>query len=116
MILMQTAHLHATDALSRLPGPNGERFVPLFRHGTLIVEIYAPRGHDPQTPHAQDELYVVAAGSGTFFDGTTRRDFGPGDLIFVAAGVPHRFENFTDDLAVWVMFYGPKGGEPDAPV
>jgi hypothetical protein len=32
--------------------------------------------------------------------------------MFVAAGVEHRFEDFTDDLAVWVMFYGPEGGEP----
>jgi hypothetical protein len=23
----------------------------------------------------------------------------------------HRFENFTDDFSVWVMFYGPEGGE-----
>ena len=26
-------------------------------------------------------------------------------------GVVHRFEKFTDDLAMWVMFYGPEGGE-----
>lgn len=107
----RTAHLDAASALARLPGPAGERFVPLFKHGTLIVELYAPRGNDPQTPHTRDELYVVASGTGTFFDGTTRRAFAPGDLIFVAAGIPHRFEDFTDDLAVWVMFYGPEGGE-----
>ena len=35
----------------------------------------------------------------------------PGDLLFVPAGVVHRFEEFTDDLAVWVIFYGPEGGE-----
>jgi hypothetical protein len=23
----------------------------------------------------------------------------------------HRFEDFTDDLAVWVVFFGPLGGE-----
>lgn len=108
----ETAHLRVDDGLPRLPGPNGERFVALFQHGTLVVELYAPRGHDPQTPHARDEVYVVASGRGTFFDGSTRRPFGPGDFLFVAAGVPHRFEEFTDDLAVWVMFYGPEGGEP----
>jgi mannose-6-phosphate isomerase-like protein (cupin superfamily) len=106
----ETAHLHVGDGLLHLPGPNGERFVALFQHGTLVVELYAPRGHDPQTPHTRDEVYVVASGRGTFFDGSTRRPFGPGDLLFVAAGVPHRFEDFTDDLAVWVMFYGPAGG------
>jgi hypothetical protein len=27
----------------------------------------------------------------------------------------HRFENFSDDLAVWVFFYGPEGGEAVVP-
>jgi mannose-6-phosphate isomerase-like protein (cupin superfamily) len=109
----RTAQLRASDALARLPGPDGERSVALFRHGTLTVKLYAPRGHDAQTPHTLDEVYVVERGAGTFFDGTTRRAFAAGDLIFVAAGIPHRFEDFTDDLSVWVMFYGPDGGERD---
>jgi mannose-6-phosphate isomerase-like protein (cupin superfamily) len=46
-----------------------------------------------------------------FLNGNTRHAFGPGDLLFVPAGVVHRFEDFTDDLAVWVIFYGPEGGE-----
>jgi len=25
----------------------------------------------------------------------------------------HIFEDFTDDFAVWVMFYGPEGGETE---
>jgi quercetin dioxygenase-like cupin family protein len=33
----------------------------------------------------------------------------PGDFLFVAAGVEHRFEGFTDDFTVWVLFYGPEG-------
>ena len=40
-----------------------------------------------------------------------RARFAPGDVLFVPAGVPHRFEDFSDDLVVWVMFYGPEGGE-----
>lgn len=36
--------------------------------------------------------------------------FRPGDFLFVPAGMSHRFEDFGDDMAVWVMFYGPKGG------
>ena len=111
----RTAHLRVEEGLAHLPGPQGERFATLFAHGSLEVELYAPRGHDPQSPHTRDELYVVAAGSGTFFNGTDRRPFGPGDLLFVPAGVEHRFENFSEDLAVWVMFYGPEGGEEPVP-
>jgi mannose-6-phosphate isomerase-like protein (cupin superfamily) len=98
-------------ALARLPGPTGERYVELFQHGTLSIELYAPRGHDPQSPHTKDEVYVVIQGSGQFRNGDTRHRFGPGDVLFVPAGVTHRFEEFTDDLAVWVIFYGPEGGE-----
>lgn len=97
--------------MARLPGPNGERFVPVLEHGSLLVEIFAPRGHDPQTPHTRDEVYVVIEGEGVFVNGPTRVRFAPGDVLFVPAGVVHRFEDFTDDLMVWVFFYGPEGGE-----
>jgi mannose-6-phosphate isomerase-like protein (cupin superfamily) len=108
---MPEHRLTVTQALSKLPGPRGERFVELFKHGTLSVELYAPRGKDAQTPHTRDEVYVVIHGSGQFRNGETRHSFGPGDLLFVPAGVVHRFEDFTDDLAIWVIFYGPEGGE-----
>ena len=94
-----------------LPGPNGERFARVLAPGTMEVEIYAPRGHDPQEPHARDELYFVVRGTGEFVNGPDRHPFGPGDALFVPAGVEHRFEDFTDDLTVWVVFYGPEGGE-----
>lgn len=104
-------NLTVEDGMSRLPGPNGERSILLFKHGSLDVKIYAPRGHDPQQPHTRDKIYVVAQGTGDFVSGETRVSFKPGDFLFAAAGAPHRFENFTDDFAVWVMFYGPEGGE-----
>lgn len=99
------------DAMARLPGPNGARFTPVFAHGSLLVEIYAPRGHDPQTPHSRDEIYLVVQGEGAFVNGSRRVRFGPGDVLFVPAGTIHRFEDFSDDLVVWVLFYGPEGGE-----
>jgi mannose-6-phosphate isomerase-like protein (cupin superfamily) len=104
-------HLTLSQGLARLPGSAGERFVELFQHGTLAVELYAPRGDDPQTPHTRDEVYVVAQGSGYFRNGGERQRFDMGDVLFVPAGVRHRFEEFSDDLAVWVFFYGPEGGE-----
>lgn len=102
------------EALAQLPGPEGKRFAPVFEHGSLQVEIYAPRGHDSQTPHTRDEVYIVMQGSGEFVNGEQRHSFAAGDFLFVPAGIPHRFENFTGDLAVWVFFYGPEGGETQA--
>jgi mannose-6-phosphate isomerase-like protein (cupin superfamily) len=99
------------EALARLPGPQGERFVTVFEHGSLLAEVYAPRGSDPQKPHTRDELYIVVEGGGDFMTAKGRQTFGPGDLLFAPAGEEHRFENFSDDLTVWVIFYGPEGGE-----
>ena len=110
----------AAELLKKLPGPpslkwpEGERFVEAFTHGSLIVEMYAPRGRDPQTPHACDEVYFVISGSGDFVAPGEHSRFAAGDALFVAAGAEHRFENFTPDFATWVVFYGPPGGEsPD---
>jgi mannose-6-phosphate isomerase-like protein (cupin superfamily) len=101
------------EALDRLPGPLGEDSVGVFEHGSLVVKLYTPRGSDTQTPHSRDEVYVVARGAGEFLSGGTRQPFGPLDVLFVPAGVEHRFENFSDDFAVWVFFYGAEGGEID---
>jgi mannose-6-phosphate isomerase-like protein (cupin superfamily) len=88
-----------------------QEFVQLFRHGTLEIEWYEPRGVDKQKPHSRDEIYVVVRGSGWFVCGSERRPFEPGEVLFAPAGVAHRFEEFGDDFATWVFFYGPEGGE-----
>ena len=109
--------LHPEDWLARLPGPphalwpDGARAVLALQHGSMALELYAPRGHDPQQPHTRDELYVVIAGHGFFDNGGDVRACRSGDAIFVPAGRPHRFLDFSDDFATWVVFYGPEGGE-----
>jgi mannose-6-phosphate isomerase-like protein (cupin superfamily) len=95
------------DGVETTPG----RYHIGLSHGTMRTLLYAPRGSDPQTPHAQDEIYIVHAGSGRFRKGDAVRAFGPGDVIFVEAGAVHRFEDFTDDFAAWAVFWGPEGGE-----
>lgn len=101
------------EAAAALPDQSAGRlrYATLFQRGSLSVELYAPQGEDLQTPHAQDELYVVLSGSGEFLNGDERHPFRPGDVLFVPAGVEHRFLNFTDDFQTWVIFYGPEGGE-----
>ena len=112
--MSRTAHVDLAEALSKGPPPSGNLAVPIFGHGSLAVEMYAPRGTDPQMPHDRDEVYVVARGAGVFFDGVARHEVRPGSFLFVAAGQLHRFENFSPDFAVWVFFYGPVGGESAA--
>ncbi len=103
----------AVGALAAIP-TGGKPFAQLVTRGTLRVGLYAPRGKDPQKPHDQDEVYVVMSGEGMFRNGSRTHPFQPGDVLFVPAGVPHLFESFSDDLYVWVIFYGPEGGEDPA--
>jgi mannose-6-phosphate isomerase-like protein (cupin superfamily) len=99
------------NALNQLAANPDTLFAKMMEHGSMSVEIYRPAGTDKQTPHTQDELYVIISGNGDFYNNGDRSPFRPGDILFVAAGHEHRFENFTDDFATWVIFYGPAGGE-----
>jgi mannose-6-phosphate isomerase-like protein (cupin superfamily) len=96
------------EAAERL-GVEPEPFITLFKRGDFSVELYGPRGTDKQEPHDQDEAYIVASGTGVFRRGDERVPFQPGDFLFAAAGVPHRFQEFSDDFQTWVIFFGPKG-------
>jgi mannose-6-phosphate isomerase-like protein (cupin superfamily) len=90
-----------------------ERYSEMLTRGSASAGIYAPHETDDQEPHDQDEFYVVLNGSGFFTVEGEREPFGPGDLVFVPAGVDHRFEDFTPDFAVWAIFCdtGDEAGE-----
>lgn len=72
----------------------------------ISVELYKPVGEDTQSPHARDELYIIATGVGAFNLNGETIAFSPGDLLFVPAHTPHRFDTFSDDFSCWVIFYG----------
>ena len=93
---------------------DGKRFATVAEHGSLRLLCALPLPPNEQSPHEQDELYVVVQGSGVLFHDGKRDPFSAGDAMFIAAGVDHRFEDFTEDLTVWVIFYGSKGGEDRA--
>ena len=103
--------IRLAEGRAGIPGPAGEHSVSLLRRGTLNVKLSLPVLPNQQTPHAQDEIYVIIRGRGVLLHDGKRDSFESGDLLFVAAGTEHRFEDFTEDLAVWVVFYGAQGGE-----
>jgi mannose-6-phosphate isomerase-like protein (cupin superfamily) len=107
----QSRVIPLADARSKVPGPQGERSISLFKHGSLDVKLAAPVAPNEQTPHEQDEVYVIIRGRGYFRHAGRCDPFEPGDVLFAQAGIEHRFEDFGDDLLVWVFFYGPSGGE-----
>jgi mannose-6-phosphate isomerase-like protein (cupin superfamily) len=95
----------------RIPTPEGERAVPVLKRGTVDVKLSMPVPPNVQTPHEQDEFYFIIRGRGVLVHGGKRDAFAAGDLLFVTAGVEHRYEDFSDDLALWRVFYGKDGGE-----
>ena len=99
------------EAMAQLPLEAIQQFTVVMKHGSMSVEYYAPKFKDLQTPHLQDELYIIASGKGIFIRGDEKVSCMYGDLLFVPAGIHHKFENFSDDFATWVIFYGPEGGE-----
>jgi mannose-6-phosphate isomerase-like protein (cupin superfamily) len=102
---------HLAEAREGIPGPAGEHSIAVFQRVTLNLKLSLPVMPNQQTPHVQDEVYVIVAGRGVLVHDGKRDPFESGDLMFVAAGTEHHFEDFTENLAVWVVFYGPPGGE-----
>jgi mannose-6-phosphate isomerase-like protein (cupin superfamily) len=99
------------DAIDTLNMEAELPFTVLMKHGTMTVEYFAPKEVDVQQPHLQDEIYIIASGSSNFFCDGKYFDCTRGDMLFVPAGMEHHFENFSENFATWVIFYGPVGGE-----
>lgn len=100
-----------SDAEMEIPGPTGERSVVVLQRGTLDIKLSLPVPPNEQTPHAQDEIYIITRGRGVLVHDGKRDSFESGDILFVAAGTEHHFEDFAEGLASWRVFYGPRGGE-----
>lgn len=99
-------HVSLTDAIEQLTKEKDSMFTTMMQHGSMKVEYYAPLGNDPQTPHSQDELYIISSGEAKFLRDGERVACKKGDVLFVPARMEHRFENFSDDFSTWVIFYG----------
>lgn len=103
------------EVLRRLPRPATAKWpqgvfdTEVWRSGGVSLSLFAPRGHDFQTAHDQDEIYVVVAGQGRLQLPDRIVEVGPGDAVQVPSGVPHRFVQFSDDFATWVLFFDATG-------
>lgn len=102
-------HFHLAEQLARLAGDHHD-FAEFFRapSGSLSLTVARwPAGTiDDQQPHTEDEIYYVSAGRAVLTVGDEREDVGPGSVVFVAAGVEHRFSDIVEDL-VTLVFWSP---------
>lgn len=99
------------EAKKQLSEGNEFPFTVVMKHGSMSIEYFAPEKADTQTPHKQDEIYVIIKGDGFFVRDGERVACKKADILFVPAGIEHKFENFSEDFATWVIFYGPDSGE-----
>ena len=99
-----------SDLLSRR-AESGQLYLEFFKTSTMSLGVYelAARSVDPQQPHTEDEVYYVVGGRGQVRIGNEDEEISPGSVIFVAAGVEHRFHSISEDLKLLVMFAPPRG-------
>jgi quercetin dioxygenase-like cupin family protein len=95
----------------RPAAPLQAHWVEQFRVPDLSVGTYSllAGATDDQSPHTEDEIYLITSGRAGFEGGGKRVEVGPGSVIFVPAHEDHRFVDITEDLAAFVMF-GPAEG------
>ena len=90
--------------------------VPDLSAGLYVLDAGAS---DPQSPHGEDELYVVMEGRASVTVGNETRAIQPGSLVFVGAAVPHHFHDITERLVLVVAFgpaeYSRQAGGAGAP-
>ncbi|MEP6616097.1 MAG: cupin domain-containing protein [Ginsengibacter sp.] len=99
------------EAVLALQDGTDKPYVVMMENGSMRVEYFVPVVKDTQQPHLQDELYVIASGTTEFVRDKEVISCNTGDVIFVPAGMDHRFISFSQDFAAWVIFYGAEGGE-----
>lgn len=81
-------------------------WLPFLTRSSLYCGIYhlTKGGSDGQSPHGHDEVYHVLSGKGKFTAGEETVDVTPGQVLFVAAKVEHRFHDIEEDLDLLVFF------------
>ena len=97
---------YSLDDLLTARTASGKLYHEFLRVPAMSAGIYelAAGATDPQNPHAQDEVYYVIAGRAQIRVGDEERLVQPGDTIYVAAQVPHKFHTITEDLTLLVFF------------
>ncbi|MDA8355298.1 MAG: cupin domain-containing protein [Actinomycetota bacterium] len=95
------------------PGPSEpNHYAEQLRVEAMSVGTYSipAGGLDDQSPHDEDEIYVVTAGQGRLTCESETVAVGPGDVLFVPARAEHRFHDVTEDLCLLVVFAPPYSG------
>jgi mannose-6-phosphate isomerase-like protein (cupin superfamily) len=98
------------DDLEAERAANDGAYLQFLRERHMSVGLYALNAGelDPQNPHGQDEVYFVVSGRASLTVGMETTQVARGSLVYVPAGVAHKFHHITEDLRVLVVFSPPE--------
>ncbi|MFG2329821.1 cupin domain-containing protein [Streptomyces sp. NPDC048604] len=98
------------DELEAERRANDGAYLQFLRERNMSAGLYAlDAGElDPQSPHTEDEIYFVVSGRASITVGSETTQVGRGSVVYVPAGVPHKFHHITEDLRVMVVFSPPE--------
>ncbi len=106
--------MHAFETLNLLieQAKSGRLYHEFLRQPSMSLGLYVlPAGSaDPQSPHNEDEVYVVLAGRGQIRVGAEDRVVEPGSIVFVEKQAAHKFHSITEELQVLVFFAPAESG------
>ena len=85
---------------------SGKPWHQFFDNQTMFMGVYslAASATDGQGPHKEDEIYYVVAGKAKFRAGEEETSVEKGSVLFVKAGVSHKFHTIEQALEVLVFF------------
>ena len=100
------AEAFALEALAERAREEGKAWLGFLDRPSLTTGLYRLEAgaKDGQSPHALDEVYYVVEGKATLHAGEETFTAVPGAILFVAAGVEHRFVDIEEDLTLVVFF------------
>ena len=98
------------DDLEAERAANDGAYLQFLRERNMSAGLYAlDAGEiDRQQPHRQDEVYVVVSGRASITVGMETTQISRGSVVYVPAGVAHKFHHITEDLRVLVVFSPPE--------
>jgi mannose-6-phosphate isomerase-like protein (cupin superfamily) len=107
---MATMKVFRLDELDAERAAGRGAYLRFLKEPRMSAGLYAlsPGDTDTQSPHAQDEIYQVISGRAELTVGTETATVGRGSVVYVPAGVPHRFHHVTEELRVLVVFSPPE--------
>lgn len=72
----------------------------------LSVGLYVlpAAGTDPQSPHAEDEVYYVVSGKAQITVADETRNVKAGSVVYVEKNVAHHFHSIEEELRILVFF------------